>query len=143
MELDDETWIVLPEILLIIFTLIIIKSSDPINSYQTGWFNTDQYWINNGSHSGLTFLAHGDSFEFPISIIRTSDNEIMSQCFIRYNVDLEFTDTVEFHSVEFDLKEELNIEWNITTNYEAEFWDLCWSDAFFLSSQIDTITCNR
>ena len=67
----------------------------------------------------------------------------MSQCFIRYNVDLEFTDTVEFHSVEFDLKEELNIEWNITTNYEAEFWDLCWSDAFFLSSQIDTITCNR
>ena len=119
------------------------QNSDPINSYQTGWFNTDQYWINNGSHSGLTFLAHGDSFEFPISIIRTSDNEIMSQCFIRYNVDLEFTDTVEFHSVEFDLKEELNIEWNITTNYEAEFWDLCWSDAFFLSSQIDTITCNR
>ena len=56
---------------------------------------------------------------------------------------MEFTNSIEFHEVEFNVSEELHIEWNITSNNEAESWDLCWSDTFFLNTQINEITCTH
>ena len=118
---------------------------DPISSYYggNGFSYLDEYELVNGSQSGSLSQTHGITYEFPISIVRTSDDEVMSQCFIRYISDMEFTNSIEFNEVQFNVSEELHIEWNITSNNEAESWELCWSDTFFLNTQIDEITCNE
>ena len=119
------------------------QRSDPITgSSFNGFTYLDEYDLVNGTQSGGLYQTHGNTYEFPISIVRTSDDEVISQCFIRYISDMEFTNSIEFNEVQFNVSEELHIEWNITSNNEAESWDLCWSDTFFFNTQIDEISCN-
>jgi hypothetical protein len=114
----------------------------PLNDDALSFMDTSSsYWI------------HNTHYNFPLSIVHTSSDEIISQCSLEIVPDLMLDPVPQIESVEFSVDETVTVLWNVSNYHDwdyvestmltrdVDYWQLCWSDQFFLDTQFDETTC--
>ena len=108
-------------------------------------FRDFNYILNNDTLSFMSYYdtrwVHNTWYYFPLSIVNTSTDDIISQCSLTIAGDLMLDPIPQMNSVQFIVNEDVTALWNVSDYYDVDYWQLCWDDQFFLGPQLDQTTC--
>ena len=104
--------------------------SSTVNRPFSTWsdnFADFNYPLNLNSISFMTsnsnFWEHGQSYNFPLSIVHTSSDTIIAQCGVYIETDLTLDPEPEIHQADFNVDNTVTIRWNVSNYYDWYYLD--------------------